>query len=72
MKDSNENKSGVPEDEGKRKLEERKSDATSGETLSDIKDSAKDLGSTEKEPDAGPSPDGTLDHNDEAQDSGPM
>ncbi|HEX9424185.1 MAG TPA: hypothetical protein VF899_13150 [Pyrinomonadaceae bacterium] len=59
-------------DEGKELLAERKSEATSDETLSDLEDTESELGSTTAELDPGPSPDGLLDEPDEVKDAGPM
>ncbi|MFN2493367.1 MAG: hypothetical protein ABR501_10850 [Pyrinomonadaceae bacterium] len=47
-------------------------DATSKETLSDIRDSEKASGSSDGPGDPGPSPDGRLDEPDELKDAGPM
>jgi hypothetical protein len=53
-------------------LEERKSEATSDVTLSDLEETETDSSSTDKGFDPGPSPDGTLDESDEIKDAGPM
>ncbi|MFN2515242.1 MAG: hypothetical protein ABR556_03415 [Pyrinomonadaceae bacterium] len=55
----------------KERLEERKSDATSHETLSDLEETG-DSSSTDNGLDPGPSPDGMLDESDEIKDAGPM
>ena len=52
-------------------LEQRKSDATSDETLSDVEETGNDTGSSDSS-DPGPSPDGRLDEADELKDAGPM
>ncbi len=52
-------------------IEDRKSEATSDETLSDLEESEEDIGSSST-PDSGPSPDGALDEGDEIKDAGPM
>ena len=53
-------------------LEQRKSDATSDETVTDIEESEKGTTSSGSQPDPGPSPDGRLDEADELKDAGPM
>ena len=53
-------------------LEQRKSDATSDETVDDVAETEKDAGSSSAKPDPGPSPDGRLDEADELKDAGPM
>ena len=53
-------------------LEQRKSDATSDETVEDVAETEKDAGSSSGKPDPGPSPDGRLDEADELKDAGPM
>lgn len=53
-------------------LEERKSEATSDETLSDLGESETDSNSTDTGIDPGPSPDGALDETDEIKDAGPI
>jgi hypothetical protein len=52
--------------------EERDSDATSKELLSDIEETEESDGSSSLEHDPGPSPDGALDESDEIKDAGPM
>ncbi|HEV7797643.1 MAG TPA: hypothetical protein VGO73_05785 [Pyrinomonadaceae bacterium] len=52
-------------------LDQRKSDATNDEPLSDIEESESDSSST-PQLDPGPSPDGLLDEPDEIKDAGPM
>ncbi len=53
-------------------IEERKSEATSDKTLSDLEDTESGSGSTQSGLDPGPSPDGLLDEPDELKDAGPM
>jgi hypothetical protein len=53
-------------------IEERKSEATSDETLSEIEETESESGSTSPAHDPGPSPDGLLDEPDELKDAGPM
>lgn len=53
-------------------LEQRKSDATSDETLSQIEETEKGSSSSDTGLDPGPSPDGRLDESDELKDAGPM
>lgn len=53
-------------------LDERKSDATSDETLSDIEEADSASDSVSPEPGPGPSPDGAIDDRDEIKDAGPM
>ena len=53
-------------------LEQRKSDATSDETVDDVAAAEKDGGSSSGKSDPGPSPDGRLDEADELKDAGPM
>jgi hypothetical protein len=58
------------EDDAQKKLDERESEATSDETVSDIDDTEKESGSdTSKRV---PSPEGRLDEPDELKDAGPM
>ena len=52
-------------------LEQRKSDATSEETLSDVEETEKVTGSSDDR-DPGPSPDGGIDEADEIKDADPM
>lgn len=52
-------------------LEQRKSDATSDETVSDVEESEKNSSSSDDR-DPGPSPDGRLDESDELKDAEPM
>lgn len=54
-----------------KQLAERKSEATSDETLSDLEET-EDSSSTDTGLDPGPSPDGALDEPDEIKDAGPM
>lgn len=58
--------------EDQNKVTERKSEATSDETLSDIEKTQSELDSTTAKLDPGPSPDGLLDEPDEINDAGPM
>lgn len=51
-------------------LEQRRSDATSDETLSDAEETGKNKTSSDDAP--GPSPDGRLDEPDELKDADPM
>lgn len=53
-------------------LEQRKSDATSDETVDDVEKTENDAGSSGSEGVPGPSPDGRLDEADELKDAGPM
>jgi hypothetical protein len=53
-------------------LDERKSEATSSETLTDLQETESESGSTNSKRDPGPSPDGLLDEPDEIKDAGPM
>lgn len=53
-------------------LKQRKSDATSEETVDDVAQTEKDANASNSKPDAGPSPDGRLDEGDELKDAGPM
>ncbi len=54
------------------KLEERRSDATSDETVSDLQESEKARSTPGDKSEPGPSPDGRLDEPDELKDAGPM
>jgi hypothetical protein len=54
------------------RLAERKSEATSDETLSDVEENEKSTSSSDTNSDGGPSPDGSLDETDELKDAGPM
>jgi hypothetical protein len=58
-------------DAGK-ELAERKSEATSNETLSDLEETETAPSSTDTGLDPGPSPDGLLDEPDETKDAGPI
>jgi hypothetical protein len=53
-------------------LEQRKSEATSDETVEDVEKTGNDAGSSDSNNDPGPSPDGRLDEADELKDAGPM
>ena len=70
MQDKNGEHGGT--DNTRAELEERKSDATSDETLSDVNKNEKEDRSGDSPADSGPSPDGQLDESDEVQDAGPM
>ena len=61
-----------PESDNAKKLEERKSEATSDKTLSDLEQTETDSSSTDTGLDPGPSPDGMLDEPDEIKDAGPI
>ena len=61
-----------PAQEKEKKLAERKSEATSDETLNDLQETEKDSNSTDTGLDPGPSPDGMLDEPDEIKDAGPI
>ena len=56
----------------KERLNERKSEATSDKTLSDLEETETDSSSTDTGLDPGPSPDGMLDGPDEIRDAGPI
>ena len=62
--------------EGKEDLDERKSEATSPETLSDIEETESESASTNLDNGPGPSPDGSLDglidESNEIKDTGPI
>ena len=58
--------------EDETKFTERKSEATSDETLSDIEETEQDSSLENPRDDIGPSPDGLLDEPDEIKDAGPM
>jgi hypothetical protein len=66
------NASDGPKAKDARELQERKSEATSEETLSDIEESEQEAGSGSSKRDPGPSPDGALDESEEIKDAGPM
>lgn len=53
-------------------LEDRQSEATSDETLSELEENEKDVASSTSKPDPGPSPDGAFDESNEINDAGPM
>ena len=53
-------------------LKERKSDATSDETLSDLEHKQKSAASTTTSGEPGPSPDGAFDESDESKKADPM
>jgi hypothetical protein len=72
MQESKDRKATAEKNESKELLRERKSEATSKETLSDLEKTEKDLGSLDDESSPGPSPDGQLDETDELKDAGPI
>ena len=59
-------------DDSEALLDERKSEATSDKTLSDLAETETDSSSTDTGLDPGPSPDGMLDEPDEIKDAGPI
>jgi hypothetical protein len=59
-------------DKSEKELDERKSEATSNKTLSDIEETEQDSTLENPREDPGPSPDGLLDEPDETKDAGPM
>jgi hypothetical protein len=61
-----------PAQEKEKELAERKSEATSDETLKDLQETEKDSNSTDTGLDPGPSPDGMFDEPDEIKDAGPI
>jgi len=58
-------------DKSEKELDERKSEATSNKTLSDIEETEQDSTLENPREDPGPSPDGVLDEPDESKDAGP-
>lgn len=70
MQESKDRKATAQTDESKELLRERKSEATSKETLSDLEETEKGLASLGEESSSGPSPDGQLDETDEIKDAG--
>ena len=72
MADSNDTKPGVARPPGAKDREDRLSEATSDETVSDLEETETDSSSTDTGLDPGPSPDGLLDEPDEIKDAGPM
>jgi hypothetical protein len=72
MEDSKGRKDAAQEDKDKELLGERKSEATSDETLSDLEQTEKVTDPSSSKSDPGPSPDGLLDEPDEIKDAGPM
>jgi hypothetical protein len=62
----------VQSSEGKKPIDERKSEATSKETLSDIEEIQDESNLESPKEDPGPSPDGRLDEPEELKDAGPM
>ena len=67
MQESTGRESSTKQDDSK-----KDSEATSKETLSDLEENKKSVGSGSSKPDAGPSPDGALDESDEFKDAGPI
>ncbi len=72
MQGANERETGSRKDGSKEPLDERKSEATSDETLSDLEETETDSNSPDTGLDPGPSPDGMLDEPDEIKDAEPM
>ncbi len=72
MPDSNEGKTVGKENDNRKNLDDRMSEATSDETLSEIEDSEKATSSSDTGRDPGPSPDGSLDESDELKNADPM
>ena len=72
MEDLKKGEVNVEKHEGKEALDQRKSEATSDETLSDIEEIEQDSSLENPRDDIGPSPDGLLDEPDEIKDAGPM
>ncbi len=71
MEDLNKRELNAQRDDSEELLNERKSEATSDETLSDLQETEKDSGSDTPRHDPGLSPDGALDESDEIKDAGP-
>ena len=71
MEDQKQRGLNLQKEETKVRLDERKSEATSDQTLSDLEET-EDSSSTDTGLDPGPSPDGALDEPDEVKDAGPM
>ena len=72
MEDLNKRKFNARKDDSEALLDERKSEATSDKTLSDLEQTETDSSSTDSSLDPGPSPDGMLDQPDEIKDAGPI
>jgi hypothetical protein len=72
MEDLNKRELNAQKDKGREGIDERKSDATSDETLSDIEETENDSSLENPREDPGPSPDGLLDEPGELKDAGPM
>jgi hypothetical protein len=72
MEDSKGRQGTSQEDKDKESLGQRKSEATSDETLSDLQQTENVPGPGSSKHDPGPSPDGLLDEPDENKDAGPM
>jgi hypothetical protein len=72
MSDSAKSKTRVQKEDEKQKIDERKSEATSDETLSELEESEEVTSGDSIQGEPGPSPDGVLDEQDELKDAGPM
>ena len=72
MENLNKRELNLQRDDSEELLEERKSEATSDETLSDLEETETNSSSNDTGFDPGPSPDGMLDEPDEIKDAGPM
>jgi hypothetical protein len=72
MEDSKGREGASQEDKDKEALGQRKSEATSDETLSELEQTENVTGPGSSKRDPGPSPDGLLDEPDEIKDAGPM
>jgi len=59
-------------EESNNKTQKPDSDATSKETLADVRENEKQSGSTAVKHDSGPSPDGGFDESSEIKDASPM
>jgi hypothetical protein len=70
MQDTNDKRDKMAE--SSKRPDERKSEATSDETLSDVEETETDSSSSSTNSDPGPSPDGAFDESDEMKDAGPM
>jgi len=73
MGDLNKRELNARKDDSETLLDERKSEATSDKTLSDLEETETNSSSTDAGGfDPGPSPDGALDEPDEIKDAGPI
>ena len=72
MGDSNKTELNARKDDSEALLGERKSEATSDKTLSDLEETETDSSSIDTGLNPGPSPDGMLDQPDEIKDAGPI